>query len=124
MANKKWRDMRQAQKESASNAIGPGNIGGTIEAGDNPPVRKASLIRRKKFAGCEVFVVDADRYNTCRRAKLRSERFSKFVGDDDTGWAIREYGKTNPGKGIMIQDESTGAMTYLRLPKGKNGTQF
>ena len=82
------------------------------------------IIRRKKFAGCEVFEVDADRYNRCRRAKLRYERFSKFVCDDDTALAIREKARTNPAKGIMIQDGSTGAMTYLKFPRGKTGVQF
>lgn len=113
---KTFKDMR----ETASNAMAHGQIGGSQEAGHNPPVR----VKRKKFAGCEVFEIDSGRYNTCRRAKYRTERFAKHVGDDEIGQAIREYGRTNPGKGIMIQDESTGMMTYLRLPRGKSGTQF
>ena len=113
------------REEGPTNAIGLGNIAGTAPAGDDPPVRgKSKLVRRKKFAGCEVFEVDSDRYNNCRRAKLRYERFSKFVGHDDTAMAIREYARTNSAKGIMIQDESTGMMTYLKLPKGKTGVQF
>ena len=116
----------RSMREMAVNSIGGGHIAGTAEAGDDPPVRrgKSKLIRRKKFAGCEVFELDSDRYNNCRRAKLRYERFSKFVGNDDTAMAIREYAKSNPAKGIMIQDESTGMMTYLKLPKGKTGVQF
>jgi hypothetical protein len=117
---KRLRDIR----ETPANAIGSGNIAGTSEAGHNPPGRRSRLVRRKRFAQCEVFVVDADRYNRCNRAKLRTERFSKFVGEDATGLAIREYGRDNPGKGIMIEDESTGAMTYLRLPRGRSGVQF
>jgi hypothetical protein len=112
-------------EEAPVNAIGGGNIAGTAEAGDDPPVRKRpKIIRRKKFAGCEVFEVDSDRYNRCTRAKLRYERFSKFVGEDDTAMAIREYARTNPAKGIMIQDGATGSMTYLKLPRGKTGVQF
>ena len=114
------------REETVTNSIGAGNIAGTAPAGDDPPVRrgKSKLIRRKKFAGCEVFELDSDRYNNCRRAKLRHERFSKFVGDDDTAMAIREYARLNPAKGIMISDEATGTMTYLKLPKGKTGAQF
>ena len=120
---RRFRDLRC--EEAPVNAIGAGNIAGTAEAGDDPPVRKRpKIIRRKKFAGCEVFEIDSDRYNTCRRAKLRTERFSKFVGHDDTALAIREYAKTNPAKGIMIQDSATGAMTYLKFPKGKSGVEF
>ena len=120
---RRFRDLRC--EEAPVNSIGAGNIAGTVEAGDDPPVRKRpKIIRRKKFAGCEVFEIDSDRYNTCRRAKLRTERFSKFVGHDDTAMAIREYAKTNPAKGIMIQDSATGAMTYLKFPKGKSGVEF
>ena len=75
--HRRFKDMRY--EEAPVNAIGGGNIAGTVEAGDDPPVRKKrpKIIRRKKFAGCEVFEVDPDRYNRCRRAKFRYERFSK-----------------------------------------------
>tara|TARA_Y100000996_G_scaffold380470_1_gene334384 strand:+ start:1862 stop:2215 length:354 start_codon:yes stop_codon:yes gene_type:complete len=115
---RKYKAMRE---DVPTNSVGAGNIAGTV--GD-PPVNKSKMIRRKKFAGCEVFELDSDRYNTCKRAKLRSERFSRFVGDDEIAMAIREYAKRNPSKGIMISDEITGAMTYLKLPRGKTGVQF
>ena len=112
-------------EDAPVNAIGGGHIAGTAPAGDDPPVRgKSKLVRRKKFAGCEVFEIDSSRYNNCTRAKLRYERFSKFVGDDEIAMEIREYAKTYPTKGIMIQDSATGSMTYLKLPKGKTGVQF
>ena len=113
------------REEVAVNSVGAGNIAGTAPAGDDPPGRgKSKLIRRKKFAGCEVFEIDSGRYNSCTRAKLRYERFSKFVGDDDTALAIREYARVYPTKGIMIQDSATGSMTYLKFPKGMTGAQF
>ena len=118
------KNFRTRREETPVNAVGTGTMAGTSPAGDDPPIRKSKLIRRKKFAGCEVFELDADRYNKCRRAKLRSERFSRFVGDDEIALAIREYAKNYPSKGIMISDETTGAMTYLKLPKGKTGAQF
>ena len=116
---KRFKTLRR--EDAPANAVGGCNIAGTQ---DNPPVNRSKMIRRKKFAGCEVFELDSDRYNTCKRAKLRYERFSKFVGDDDVAYAIREYAKLNPSKGIMIGDEKTGAMTYLKLPRGKTGAQF
>ena len=110
-----------SQNEQKLTTVAGGNVAGL--QGD-PPVKKSKMIRRKKFAGCEVFELDSDRYNKCKRAKLRSERFAKFVGDDEIALAIREYAKTYPAKGIMIQDSATGAMTYLKFPKGKSGVQF
>lgn len=105
--------------------------GGSTIAGigtNEPPGSKANtaieVVERKTFAGCEVFVVDSTTYSNCRRAKLQHERFSAHVGDGPIGQAIREYAKTNPGKGIMIECGSTGTITYLRLPRGRTGIQF
>ena len=124
MSKKVFKSLRN--EETPANAIGAGNIAGTAEAGDDPPVHrgKSKLVRRKKFAGCEVFEIDSDRYNNCRRAKYQHERFSKFVGDDEIALEIREYAKTYPAKGIMIQDSATGSITYLKFPRGKTGVQF
>jgi hypothetical protein len=94
--------------------VGGGAIAGTKEAGDDPPVRKkdqAKLIRRNKFM--------QNVYNRILRPKFRTERFNSIVGADEIGDAIREYARNNPGKGILVQCENTGAMTWLRLPRAK-----
>ena len=73
---RRFRDLRC--EEAPVNAIGAGNIAGTAEAGDDPPVRKRpKIIRRKKFAGCEVFEIDSDRYNTCRRCSKRYDSYGR-----------------------------------------------
>lgn len=102
--------------------LGAGTIAGTKEAGDDPPVSKkdqAKLIKRNKFCQNEVFEVSPDVYNRILRPKFRTERFASVVGADEIGEAIREYARTNPGKGILVQCEATGAMTWLRLPRAK-----
>jgi len=104
--------------------VGGGMIAGTKEAGDDPPVRKKDqkkLIRRNKFMSCEVFEVPSEMYNAILRPKFRAERFSRLVGKDDLGEAIRQYAKDHPGTGILVQCENTGAMTWLRLPRTKKG---
>ena len=115
MTKKSFRKMRAEN----INIVGSGQVAGIgVGPKGEPGVKKAALIRRKKFANCEVFVLDADRYLKCRTAKLRYERYARLVGEDEVGLAIREYAKSNPGKPIMIEDENTGAMTYLRLGRG------
>ena len=102
--------------------VGGGAIAGTKEAGDDPPFRKkdqAKLIRRNKFMQNEVFEVPAEVFNRILRPKFRTERFNSIVGADEIGEAIREYARNNPGKGILVQCENTGAMTWLRLPRAK-----
>ena len=121
---KRFKEIRE--EGVPGNGVGGGHIGGTVEAGDDPPVgkKKPKMVRRKKFAQCEVFVVGSGVYNKCLRPKMRTERFAKHVGTDETGMAIREYAKNNPGKGIMIEDENTGHMTWLRLARNKSGHEF
>lgn len=102
--------------------IGSGAIAGSKEAGDDPPVRRkdqAKLIKRNKFMQTEVFEVPSETYNKILRPKFRTERFNSIVGADEIGEAIRQYAKDNPGKGILVQCENTGCMTWLRLPRTK-----
>ena len=100
-------------KEEIANNVGGGNIAG-MDRGK--PVAK---VRRKKFAEHDVFVVDSDRYMKSRFGKKKYRPYEECVGDDEIGCAIREYGLKNPNKPIIIEDETTGAMIFLRY--GKTG---
>ena len=82
------------------------------------PRNRSKPLKRKKFNGCEVFVVPSESYSNCVSAKMKSERFSKYISDFEIGNDIREYARLNPSKSIIIEDEVTGAMTYLKI--GKN----
>ena len=73
--------------------------------------------KRKKFAGTEVFEVDPDIFMKARFGKKKYDKYENYVGNDEIGQEIRQYGRTNPGKSIIIQDSLTGAMLYLK--KGK-----
>tara|TARA_R110000824_G_scaffold385129_1_gene579300 strand:- start:994 stop:1341 length:348 start_codon:yes stop_codon:yes gene_type:complete len=112
---KKFKDVRE---DAPTNSAGAGAIAG-FPPGDPPVFRRKA--KRDKFAGCEVFEVDSDTYNKCSgRAKTRYERYSRFVGIEDLGQEIREYGRSNPSKPIIIKNESTGVMTYLKHGRNSN----
>jgi hypothetical protein len=114
------KSFKELREDAPTNMVGGGHIAGAV--GD-PPVRKRKpKVIRKRFAECEVFVVNSDTYHSCTRPKLKGERFYDIIGNNHVGTAIREYAKDNPGKGIMIEDENTGYMTWLRIPKG--GAKF
>lgn len=69
------------------------------------------------FAGCRVFEVDSDTFKKCRLGKRRYARYEQYVGNDEIGQAIREYGRTRHSKkGIILVDNITGAMLYLKYP--------
>lgn len=76
--------------------------------------RKKKPVNEDLFAGAEVFDVPTDVFHKCRLGKLRYHRWSKYVGDDAIGQKIRAYGIANPNKSIVIRDNRTGAMMFLR----------
>lgn len=105
---------RKLISEEIANTVGAGNIAGTT--GD-PPVGSKVMMRR--FGKNDVFVVDQERYMKARLGKKKYLKYENYVGNDDTGEAIRQFGRKNPSKPIILQCEKTGAMTFLRY--GKSG---
>lgn len=108
--------MRTAQNlnEEIANNVGSGNIAGTT--GDPP---KGSKVMMRRFAKNDVFVVDQDKFMKARVGKRKYLKYEMYVGDDEVGEAIRQFGRKNPSKPIILQCEKTGAMTFLRY--GKSG---
>ena len=79
-----------------------------------PGIRKKKIKKGSKFAGSEVFMVKPEIFMRARYGKRRYARYENYVGNDETGEAIRQYGRANPGKPIVLQDELTGSMIYLK----------
>ena len=96
------------------NNVGGGNIAG---ANGDPP--KPTKVMMRRFANHDVFVVDGKKFNDARFGKKKYLKYEKYVGNDDVGNAIRTYGRKYPKKPIILQDELTGAMTFLR--HGRSG---
>ena len=110
-------------KEEIVNTVGSGQVAG-LEP-DIPPVpkgvtTKGSMLRRKApktFAGKAVFTVPSDRFYKAKYGKKKFEHYSSYVGRDEIGEAIRQYAKENRDAPIIIEDELTGAMVYLKYGK-------
>ena len=103
-------------EDAAVNAAGTGGFTASSPAtgptaGYDPVM---TLVRRKRFAGADVFEVDSHFFHNARLGKKKYARYEQYVGNDETGQAIREYGNKNYGKPIIVQDGKTGAMCYLR----------
>ena len=93
------------------------NVTGGIAGLDgNPPASKAFL---RRFAKNDVFVVDTERFNRARVGKKKYLKYEKYVGNDEVGNAIRDYGRKYPKKPIILQDDKTGSMIFLR--HGRSG---
>ena len=101
---------------------GSGNIAsiGVGPDGEPPGITAAQKKKkREKFAGAEVFTVDPNVFMKARFGKKKYAKYETYVGNDEIGQEIREYGLKNPGKPIVIQDCNTGFMCYLRYGKKK-----
>ena len=71
---------------------------------------------KDKFMGMKVFDVDTDRFMKSRLGKKKYGRYSRYVGEDEVGQSIRDYGRKNPKDGIILRDISTNQMVFLRRP--------
>lgn len=99
------------------NSVGGGNIAGmpTYDTGDTSVARPlGKMARRKKFAGKQVFVVDPTTYHKAYLGKRKYEHYEKYLEGCDIADEIREFGRTNWAEPIIIENEQTGAMVYLK----------
>lgn len=67
-----------------------------------------------RFAGSECFEVNPDVFERSRWGKRKYTRYEKYVGNDEIGQAIREYGRKFPTRPLILKNNVTGAMLYLK----------
>lgn len=100
------------KEDIPTNNAGGGAIAGLGVGPDGEPG-----IRR--FAGSRVFKVPTKNFTLARMLKRKYQRFESYIGDPCIAKEIAEYANSNWKEGIVIEDEQTGAMCYLRYGKGK-----
>lgn len=77
------------------------------------------VVSRTKFAGQDVFQVPSEYFHKARLGKAKYAHYRHYVGTDDVGQSIRDFGNRNYGKPIIVQDAATQHMIYLRYGKGR-----
>lgn len=115
---KEQRPLNTLQQEDVpANSAGAGDVAGLGTGSQGEPGVSTSLVKRKTFAGHDVFEVNSEWFHKARFGKKKYARYEDYVGNDEIGEAIRQYGREDYGRPIVIQDERTGAMCYLRYGK-------
>jgi hypothetical protein len=61
-----------------------------------------------------VFNVDPDTFIKAKGGKGRFDRYSKFVGEDEYGEKIRQYGREYPKMPVILKDKNSGQLCFLR----------
>lgn len=96
--------------EEIANNIGAGNIASP----DFLLGRQPRPIRRDRFAESEVFVVNTGLMHSCMRSVNYNESWDSGLNDTEVSKEIKKYAEQYPDKRIIIKDENTGYMMYLR----------
>ena len=73
-------------------------------------------VTENTFAGCQVFKVSSEEYGKCTHPRTKNERWKKKLNMEMRD-EIRRYAHRNPGKPVIVQDETSGMMSYLILKK-------
>jgi hypothetical protein len=115
----------QLTEEAPTNNVGSGNIAGVGVGPKGEPGRNPSLMpmvrRSKDFAGKAVFKVPPKLYDEARLEKRKYQRWTKYLDEEayDKLAPIREYANANPSHPIIIENEKTGAMCYIKYGSRK-----
>ena len=98
----------------------PANYGGegsNVDLTPHKKKKKKKKIETEEFSGSKVFIVSPQRFHDSRLGKSRYNRYEKYVGNDEIGEAIRQYGRSNPQLPIILKNSGNGAMLYLKYGK-------
>jgi len=107
----------KVKKEEIANVASSGAVAGLT--GEPPVGKKRKPVMMRRFANNDVFVVDDDTFKKARLGKKKFVKYETYVGKDDVGNAIREFGRKYPKKPIILQNGENGPMIFLRY--GKKG---
>ena len=83
------------------------------EEGEQAPT--IDLTPDSTFASMPVFKVGQDDFAKCQNGKKKHAHWNKHIDtESDYGKKIHGYAKKNPKKSIIVQDDKSGHMVYLK----------
>jgi S1-C subfamily serine protease len=72
------------------------------------------LVKEETFAGAVVFEVNSKLFHNLTMQKRKGKHWRTYLEEDDCYAEIREWAKKNPKGKIVVRNESTGEMRYVR----------
>ena len=104
--------MKKIEEEVPTNSVAGGHVAGLgVGPQGEPGIRR--------FAGSRVFKVPTKNFVLAKMLKRKYAKFEEYLGDSEIAKEIAEYANKNWKEGIVLEDEQTGAMMYVRYGKGK-----
>ena len=124
------------KEDAPVNNVGSGNIPGAGVAAAGKPAnfgdaivssgaakqwkKQNKLFRRKDplmedtFAGAVVFEVNSKLFHNLTMQKRKGKHWRTYLEEDDCYAEIREWAKKHPKGKIVVRNECTGEMRYIR----------
>ena len=121
------RDLResdQVSEEAPANAMGTAGISGAQTAVDSGIAGydvPMGMVRRKPpktFAGKAVFTVPSNDFYNATLGRKKGKHYRSYV-KGELGEQVRQFALLNKDAPIILEDETTGAMMYLKYGKEK-----
>tara|TARA_R100000458_G_C8254873_1_gene231124 strand:- start:601 stop:1536 length:936 start_codon:yes stop_codon:yes gene_type:complete len=99
------------EEEISTTTTSVGTLTDPVDRG-KPKKKKKELC---KYTESEIFTVSGADYNRCIKGRRKNERWNKFFNkESEMGAKIKKYSLRNPNAPIIIKNEETGDMMYLR----------
>lgn len=108
---------KHMKEDAPTNSVGGGAVAGI--GVPNPSVPNQAEPGVKRFAGSRVFKVPTKNFVMAKMLKRKFAKFESYLGDPIIAKEISEYANKNWKEGIVLEDEQTGAMMYLRYGRGR-----
>ena len=106
-----------ANSGGASIAQGGVNTSGSFDkvAGIDKPLPKKKRKKELESYDGKAFSVSAEEFETLKAGKIRGARWNKYIDEDsELGREIKKYSLRNPSKPVVIRNEETGEVVFLR----------
>ena len=87
-----------------------------INVSDAKKGHKAMMadLKEETFAGATVFEVNSKLFHNLTLAKRKGKHWRTYLEEDDCYAEIREWARKNPKGKIVVRNECTGEMRYVR----------
>ncbi len=105
-------------KEDIYEEVPVNNAGGNNIAGVDMPFVRNMMMRQKDMLGNhKIFDVDSETFQKCLFGKPKFARYKKYMSLNDfpnVAEEIKKYAKRNPKKKILLRDNKTGRMVFMK----------
>jgi len=106
-----------ANAGGASIAQGGVDTNGSFDkvAGMDKPLPKRKKKKELESYQGKSFSVSAEEFETLKAGKVRGARWNKYIDENsELGTEIKKFSLRNPSKPVVIRNEETGEVVFLR----------